>query len=121
MAIEAKTTLDMAAQQILPAVLGYSQTLTDAVISKKSIGAACKAECGLITKLSAGTDALYEHCEKLRNDLGTIPGSAEDAAVYYHDVILADMEAIRTEADALEKITDKSCWPFPTYSDLLFY
>ena len=120
-AIEAKTTLDMAAQQILPAVLGYSQTLTDAVISKKSIGAACKAECGLITKLSAGTDALYEHCEKLRNDLGTIPGSAEDAAVYYHDVILADMEAIRTEADALEKITDKSCWPFPTYSDLLFY
>ena len=29
--------------------------------------------------------------------------------------------AIRSEADVLEAMTDKSYWPYPTYSDLLFY
>jgi len=28
---------------------------------------------------------------------------------------------LRAEADALEAMTDKAYWPYPTYSDLLFY
>ena len=31
------------------------------------------------------------------------------------------MQAVRAEADALEELTDKNCWPYPAYSDLLFY
>ena len=31
------------------------------------------------------------------------------------------MEAARADADRLETLTDQSYWPFPTYSDLLFY
>ena len=30
-------------------------------------------------------------------------------------------EQLRDQADILESITDKSYWPYPTYSDLLFY
>ena len=37
-----------------------------------------------------------------------------------HDCILPLMRGLRDHADALEKITDKSFWPFPTYDDLLF-
>ena len=40
---------------------------------------------------------------------------------YYHDVIVAGMDVIRTDADTLEQLTDKKYWPYPTYSDLLFY
>ena len=42
-------------------------------------------------------------------------------AAYYHTVIAQDMATVRAEADALELITDNSYWPFPTYSDILFY
>ena len=45
----------------------------------------------------------------------------EAGALYYHDTILSDMAQVRREADTLETLTEKRCWPFPTYSDLLFY
>jgi glutamine synthetase type III len=30
------------------------------------------------------------------------------------------MDAVRTAADALEAITAEDCWPFPSYTQLLF-
>ena len=36
-------------------------------------------------------------------------------------MIVADMQTIRDDADVLEELTDKTYWPYPTYSDLLFY
>ena len=33
---------------------------------------------------------------------------------------LPAMAAVRAAADSLERITDKTYWPFPTYDDLLF-
>ena len=47
--------------------------------------------------------------------------NAEEAAMYYHDTIVPGMNAVRSEADTLETLTDKNCWPYPTYSDLLYY
>ena len=120
-AIEARTTLDMAMRQILPAAIRYTNSLSDAVIAKKNIGASCRAESDLICRLSASTDALYDGCEKLRQDLESVPASREEAALYYHDVILSDMTSIRAAADRLELLTEKCYWPFPTYADLLFY
>ena len=36
-------------------------------------------------------------------------------------MIVPLMEELRKQADVLEKNTAKSYWPYPTYSDLLFY
>ena len=36
-------------------------------------------------------------------------------------VSAADLQQIRAEADKLETLTDKSYWPYPAYSDLLYY
>ena len=119
--IEALTCVDMVMHQILPAAISYTSNLCDTVISKKAVGACYKAEDALIQRLSASTDSLYEKCEKLSADLKSVPEDSETAAIYYHDVILANMESIRADADLLEQITDKSYWPYPTYSDLLFY
>ena len=120
-AIEARTALDMAQRQILPAAVRYTNVLTDAVIAKRELGVRSRAESGLISKLAAATDGLYDVIEKLRHDLENIPEGPEASALYYHDVILSDMADLRREADTLEELTEKSYWPFPTYSDLLFY
>ena len=119
--IEALTCVDMVLHQILPAAISYTSNLCETVISKNAMGASCNAEKSLIQRLSASTDALYEKCEKLKADLQSIPECPEESAIYYHDVILSDMESIRADADLLEQLTDKSYWPYPTYSDLLFY
>ena len=119
--IEAKTSIDMVMQQILPAAVSYTSVLCESAISKKSIGLTCKAETDLASRLSATTDTLYEKCEKLRADLAAVPENIEAATMYYNEVIVVDMEALRSEADLLEQLTDKSYWPYPTYSDLLFY
>ena len=119
--IEAKTTADMAMRQILPAVSRYSSDLAARIIAKTNLGCECKAEKALLQKLSAGIDALYERCQTLSDHLEQIPSDSIHAANYFADVVVPAMDAARAEADALELLTDKEYWPFPTYSDLLFY
>ena len=119
--IEALTSVDMALHQILPAALKYSHSLTHGMLDKQSVGICCRAERELVERLSVASDSLYAKCEKLKADLQTIPDGAEAAAAYYHDVIVTGMESLRADADILEQLTDKKYWPYPTYSDLLFY
>ena len=88
---------------------------------KKNVGASCNAETILVRNLSGHTDSLYDAIETLRHGLENVPKNAEAAAMYYHDTIIPGMVALRAEADMLEALTDKSYWPYPTYSDLLFY
>ena len=119
--IEARTMVDMAQHQILPAALLYTHSLCEGVAAKKALGASWRAEGGLIERLSAATDGLYDKIETLKLHLERIPEDEEAKAAYYHEVIGADMSALREDADLLEQLTDKSRWPYPTYSDLLFY
>ena len=121
MRIEAQTMLDMAMRQILPAVSRYTGDLCQRVELKQKLYVGRNAEMALVHQLSEGMDALYEACNKLKEDLCGIAGTGEDGALYYREVISKDMDILRKLADDLEVITDKSYWPFPTYSDLLFY
>ena len=121
MRIEAQTMLDMAMRQILPAVSRYTGDLCQRVELKQKLYVGRNAEMALVHQLSEGMDALYEACNKLKEDLCGIAGTGEDGALYYREVISKDMDILRKLADDLEVITDKSYWPFPTYSDILFY
>jgi glutamine synthetase len=119
--IEAKTTLDMALRQILPAVSRYCGDLARDVAAKKSIGCPCKADADSLEKIAQGVDRLYDLCQTLKSKLVSVPKENIDAANYFSSIIVPAMDAVRAEADVLELLTDKSYWPFPTYSDLLFY
>ncbi len=119
--IEARTAADMAMHQILPAALRYTADLTGAVLKKQQLGASCHAEQALISRLSAGTDGLYDKCQTLLADLTHIPTEMSEAAGYCRNTILADMDTLRADGDLLEQLTDKQYWPYPTYSDLLYY
>ena len=119
--IEALTSVDMVMQQILPAAMRYSSDLANAISRKKAISVSAQAETDLLQTLSLHTDALYAQCQQLKADLKQIPADKADAVTYFRNKIVADMDAMRVEADTLEQLTDKSYWPYPTYSDLLFY
>ena len=119
--IEARTMVDMAVHQILPAAIHYTRSLCESLTSKKALGISCRAESELVQKLSMHTDALYDAIEGMKAKLWDVPDSTEKAATYYHKVIVPAMHDLRHDADILESLTDKAFWPYPTYSDLLYY
>ncbi|MDO5546303.1 MAG: glutamine synthetase III [Eubacteriales bacterium] len=120
-AIEAKTMIDMALHQILPAAMGYARELCDGIAAKKAVKLSCWAETGIAGELSTACDRLYDHVQSLKEALCQVPVEPEEAALYYRQVVCGYMEEVRRQADILETLTDKAHWPFPTYSDLLFY
>lgn len=120
--IEAETMLMMARRQILPAVMKYSGSLASSLASVKDAGCSLVNGSVLLSDLCAEIDQLKEKVDFLSETLGSRPDTdlPEAAARYMHDLVLPAMSSLRASADRLECITDRSCWPFPTYDELLF-
>ena len=120
--IEAETMLMMARRQILPAVVKYAGTLSAALADVKSAGGTIMNGPALLSGLCEEIDRLKDSVDSLSDTLEKKP--AADAPVvsarYMHDRVLPAMAVLRSSADRLEQITDRSCWPFPTYDELLF-
>ena len=119
--IEGRTMVDMAVHQILPAAMRYTDDLCQALARKKTLNLPCTTESELAKLLSNHTDGLYQSIETLKNALVDVPAGAEAASFHYHDHVIPAMETLRYHADILEANTAKTYWPYPTYSDLLFY
>ena len=120
--IEALTMSDMVREEILPACVAYQSDLAKTVKNKKEAGIAGGMEADLLGRVSALTEDLYNKCRELDAAVEQAPAAdAETIAHYYHDTILPAMDAVRAPADQLEMLVGKKYWPFPTYSDILFY
>ena len=68
------------------------------------------------------TDTLrtaVKHLEEEEKAAFDMPRGKEQA-FRYHDKVMVAMNELRRPADELEKLVDKTYWPFPTYADLLF-
>jgi glutamine synthetase len=121
MHIEAQTMVEMATRQILPAASRYCGDLSTRVESKKRLGIPCNAEFDLIKRLSEDIDKLYDATGRLKGQILLVPTQASEASRFYLSTIVPLMNEVRSLADELETLTDKAYWPFPTYSDILFY
>ena len=122
--IEARTMIDMIMHQILPAALSYSSDLAAGLNRKREAFGeknAPSVEKVLTKRISDYCDSLYENSEKLYTDLKAVPDDTEAATEYYSEVIVPSMVQVRKAADTLEKLTAKSYWPYPLYSDMLYY
>ena len=120
--IEALTMIDMANKQIIPAVMKFAGTLANTAVSIQAAGGDASAVSDLlktITEKLSETKAAAEHLLKVEKTASEMERGKEQA-FYYHDKVMVAMNALRTPADELEKLVDKSYWPFPTYADLLF-
>ncbi len=122
--IEALTMLDMAKTEIMPAVLTYSNELANTLLAKKQLGGIpCTAEEKLLKNISTLNDTMSDNIDALTEVLDAAASctTAEETACYYRNTVLPAMDALRAAADALEVLTAAKYWPFPTYSELMFY
>ncbi len=123
--MEALTMIDMAYKEIFPAVSQYVDFLCETVVHKKQAGLIDvktneEILAQQLSKLSAqGFDKL-RHLEDVRSRAFTIE-DIHEKAMYYKDAVLPAMEALRADADQMERLTAENYWPYPTYSKLLFY
>ena len=112
--IEAKTMLEMAKQDILPAVNAYSSELassTENVFAQETLD-----------EITADLTSAYGSYKALK---AAVEKSDEiedlvEKADFFKDEIIKDMTELRASCDKLEEETAAEYWPFPTYGDLLF-
>lgn len=132
--IEALTMLDMLSKLILPACIRFSKELAEGVQVKKQIGIDAPAEAALVRTITEKVALLMEAQKTLSDKVeradcvltdayAVAPGGvgARKMSRYYRDEILPAMQDARVLADTLETLVSKEFWPFPTYSDILFY
>ena len=118
---QALTMISMASKQILPAVISYTTELANSIASVEAVGCDASVQKERLEAVTVELKAMNAALEKLKADQAN--GEKECAkctAIYYHDIIMSDMAALRAPADKLEMLVDKDFWPIPTYGDLLF-
>ena len=119
--IEALTLLDLVRQQIAPACIKYANGLAAGVSAKKALGIEVPAEAALTGKVSVLTGEMLAAADSLDACVAAMPQDVTELARYCADKVLPAMAEVRTPADKLEQTVDRSLWPLPTYSDMLFY
>lgn len=122
--IEARTMIDMATKQIIPAVVKYTTVLAESVNQVRAAGKTYNVS--VQEKLLEKTSALLAESYEALNHLAEVTAEIEkkeegpERAGYCLDVIMPAMTELRTPVDALEMIVDKEMWPMPSYGDLMF-
>ena len=120
--IEARTMIDMASKQIIPAIIKYTKDLADTVVAVKEAGADASVQAELLTEVSGLLAETKKALEALKvvADQAAAMEEGEDQARFYHFDVVPAMEALRIPVDTLEMIVDKEAWPMPSYGDLIF-
>ncbi len=122
--IEAKTMLDMAKKQIIPAVMKYSADMAKGICDLKEIGVDASVQEDILKNISAELKKLtaaVAKLDELDDKAIALEEDMEKAARCFHDEVFAAMSEVREPADKLEGLVDKAYWPFPQYEDMLFY
>ena len=121
--IEALTMIDMAKKEILPAAAKYIKDIAKTAELAKSCGAETVFEEETVKEISALVTEMYKALGTLEADVQKVHSieDTQEMANFFHDTIFADMGALRVPADKIETLVGKDYWPYPTYSDLLFY
>ena len=120
--IEARTMIDMASKQFLPAFIKYTKTLADTVNAVKAAGVDASVQTETLKEVSAlmaETKAALDNLVKTTADAAA-KEEGEVQATYYHTEVVPAIDALRAPVDKLEMIVDKEAWPMPSYGDLIF-
>ena len=120
--IEAKTMIDMASKQIIPAIIKYTKTLADTVVAVKAAGADAGVQAEALTEVSVLLKEAKEALAALIKvtDEAATKEEGEEQAKFFKFTVFPAMEALRAPVDKLEMIVDKEAWPMPSYGDLMF-
>jgi glutamine synthetase len=116
--VEAKLVLDIAKTKILPAVIAY---LAEQVQAFDVIEEFHSLDHSNINFVAEKLKELQSAVAKLAQNLGKgHSGTLEEQLKFHSQNILANMEAVRSAADALEGEVADNYWPLPSYMEMLF-
>lgn len=120
--IEARTMVEMARKQLLPATMEHVQTLCEAIATKKQIGFTSKTDEKIANKLNELADRFYDSIERLEQRIteANAVSGIQKQAEFFHDVVLAEMDIMRTIADEIELNMPAAKWPIPAYSEIIY-
>ena len=123
MNIEARTMIDMATKQIIPAVIHYTTVLAKSINEIRAVGVYdVSVQTDLLQQCTKYLKAAKTAMNKLKKlaDQASAMEEGRDRAVFYKDKIRPAMDELRKPVDELEMIVDKEMWPMPSYGDLIF-
>lgn len=120
--IEARTMIDMAAKEYIPAIVKYTKTLADTVLAVQNAGADASVQRDMLIEVSeklalakkalTALEEVLAQAHKIKN--------SKEQAFFFKDHVVAAMNELRKHIDALERIVDAEAWPVPNYSELIF-
>ena len=120
--IEAKSMIDIASKQLIPAVIKYTKELADTVIAVKNCGVDASVQEDILketTVLLAEAKAALAKLIALDAE-GATKEPGEEQAKFFNKEVVPAMEALRRPIDKLEMIVEKDMWPMPSYGDMIF-
>ena len=121
--IEANATVDIARNQILPAVIGYQSKLANTIsLTAAVLKSGQKGQNDLLANVAKGASDLYEAIEALDEliDKANEGSSLHQVAASFKDSVFPSMLKVRELADWLEGYVDDEVWPLPKYREMLF-
>lgn len=124
-AIEAHTMINMAKNDIFPAVSKFTGDLAKNITNKQAVSNNIRvdAELKLLEKLSALLCDFDDITNKLETNLLGAEKHKHDPqllAEYYRDNVLSVMNELREVGDTMEENMATDYWPYPSYGDMLY-
>ena len=120
--IEAHAILGMLRKDVLPAASRFAGDMARTLRDKKELGLPCRYEEEVVDKLSRLTCRVWENVNALEaaEEEGRTMEDAAKVMDLCSQKILPLMAELRKNADAMETITDRQYWPYPSCGDILF-
>ena len=120
--IEARTMIDMASKQYIPAIIHYTKTLADTVIAVQNVGVDASVQKDLLMEVSDKLNKAKEALDVL-SEVRIQSKSIKNhkaRAFFFKEQVVPTMNELRMHIDSLERIVDAKVWPVPNYSELIF-
>ena len=121
-AIEARTMVQMAGKELLPAIMAYCGQLADSANAVRACGIDASVQEETLSELTSclkeANASLKELDEAIR--MAEQVPEGRERAVALRDTVVPAMEALRRPVDVAEGYVDRRAWPVPTYADLVF-
>jgi glutamine synthetase len=119
--IEGETTAELASTMILPAAVGYLNTLLTVAERSQGIGVKANGVVATIREINTLVDELTDGIAQLVAQNAELGGeSLHSKAHHMRDNIIPAMSAVRSVVDRLERVLPDSLWPMPRYREMLF-
>ena len=120
--IEARTMIEMAKKDILPAISSYTTDLASSIEEKSEV---CESvnldyEKETLVDLSEYLGKAYRSTKELEKLVTGAPEEAYEAAKYFAAKVIPAMTELRKWVDKAEVVVPTAYWPYPTYGELLF-